>query len=225
MRTRVLVTLRAVTLVMVVAIWTSVLVAQATPALSPDDVKAAIAAAKAPTPPASYTLKGPSNPVTRNAPLPPEVAATLDPKKIVTFGAVYTPFIRAALLARKAADAGRPFGPADIPSDIQDSLTYVAALPWERADATGPDRLVDADYVIITPAGSTERTQIVQPVWVKTDTMLLRKILGPAVPEHALLAAFPAGAIQAGKDFVIVYGGSVYSQRVEIHAEDVASWK
>jgi len=199
--------------------------AQATPALSPEDLKAAIEAAKAPTPPAPYTLKGPSKPVTRNAPLDPEVARTLDPNKILTFGAVYTPFIRAALLARKAADAGRPFGPADIPSGIQDSLTYVAALPWERTDVTGPDRLVDTVYIIITPPGSTDRTQIVQPVWVKTDTSLLRNILGPTVPERAMLAAFPRDAIQAGKDFVIVYAGSVYAQRVEIRPEDVRLWR
>jgi hypothetical protein len=199
--------------------------AQATPPLSPDAVKAAIEAAKSPTPPAPYTLKGPSKPVTRNAPLDPEVARTLDPNKILTFGAVYTPFIRAALLARKAADAGRPFGLADIPSEIQDSLTYVAALPWERTDVTGPDRLVDTIFVIITPPGSTDRAQIVQPVWVKTDTSQLRNILGPTVPERAMLAAFPSDAIQAGKDFVIVYAGTVYAQRVEIRPEDVALWR
>jgi len=168
------------------------------------------------TAPAAYPLKGPSKPVTRNAPLPPEVAATLDPKKILTFGAIYTPFVRGALLARTKAD---------IPSDLQDSLTLVAALPWERTDVTGPDRLVDAEYVIITPAGSTERTQTIQPAWVKPDTSLIRKILGPSVPERAMLAAFPRDAIQAGRDFVIVYGGSVYAQRVEIRAEDVATWK
>ena len=199
--------------------------AQATPALSPDDLKAAIEMAKTPTPPVPYTLKGPSKPVTRNAPLDPDVARTLDPNKILTFGAVYTPFIRAAFLARKAADAGRPFGPTDIPSEIQDSLTYVAALPWERTDVTGPDRLVDTVYVIITPPGSTDRTQIVQPVWVKTDTSLLRNILGPTVPARAMLAAFPRDAIQAGKDFVIVYAGTVYAQRVEIRPEDVSSWR
>ncbi len=199
--------------------------AQATPALSSDAVKAAIEAAKAQTPPAPYTLKGASKPVTRNAPLDPEVARTLDPNKILTFGAVYTPFIRAAILARKAADAGRPFGLTDIPSEIQDSLTYVVALPWERTDVTGPDRLVDTVYVIITPPGSTDRTQIVQPVWVKTDTSLLRNILGPTVPERAMLAAFSSDAIQAGKDFVIVYAGTVYAQRVEIRPEDVRLWR
>jgi hypothetical protein len=40
-----------------------------------------------------------------------------------------------------------------------------------------------------------------------------------------MLAAFSPGAIHAGQDFVIVYGGSVYAQRVEIRAGDVASWK
>ena len=199
--------------------------AQATPAPSPVDVKAAIEAAKAPTPPAPYALQGPSKPVTRNAPLDPEVARTLDPNKILTFGAVYTPFIRAALLARKAADAGRPFGPADIPAEIQDSLTYVAALPWERTDVTGPDRLVDTVYVIITPPGSTDRTQVVQPVWVKTDTSQLRNILGPTVPDRAMVAAFSPGSIQAGREFVIVYAGSVYAQRVEIRPEDISSWR
>lgn len=167
------------------------------------------------TTPAAYPLKGPSNPVTRNAPLPPEVARTLDPKKIITFGAIYTPFIRTALLAGKAT-----------PSEIQDSLTYVAALPWQRTDVTGPERLVDAEYVIVTPHGSTERTQTIQPVWVKTDTSLLRSVLGPTVPARAMLAAFSPDAIQAGRDFVIVYGGAaVYAQRVEIRAEDIASWK
>ena len=168
------------------------------------------------TTPAPYLLKGPSNPVTRNAPLPPEVAATLDPNKILTFGVIYTPVMRAALLARAATD---------VPPEIQDALTYVAAVPWERTDVTGPDRLVDAEYVIITPAGSTERTQTIQPAWVKPDTSLIRKILGPSVPERAMLAAFPRDAIQAGRDFVIVYGGSVYAQRVPIRAADVASWK
>jgi len=199
--------------------------AQPTPAPSPVDVKAAIEAAKAPTPPAPYALQGPSKPVTRNAPLDPEVARTLDPNKILTFGAVYTPFIRAALLARKAADAGRPFGPADIPAEIQDSLTYVAALPWERTDVTGPDRLVDTVYVIVTPPGSTDRAQVVQPVWVKTDTSQLRNILGPTVPERAMVAAFSPGSIQAGREFVIVYAGSVYAQRVEIRPEDISSWR
>lgn len=193
--------------------------------LSPDVVNAAIAAAKAPTPPAPYVLRGPSTPVTRNAPLDPEVAKTLDPDKILTFGAVYTPFIRAAILARKAADAGRPFGPADIPAEIQDSLTYVAALPWERTDVTGPDRLVDTVYVIVTPPGSTNRAEIIQPVWVKTDTSQLRTILGPSVPERAMLAAFSPDSIQAGKEFVIVYAGSVYAQRVEIRPQDVSSWR
>jgi hypothetical protein len=45
------------------------------------------------------------------------------------------------------------------------------------------------------------------------------------VPERAMLAAFPSGAIQAGKEFVIVYGGSVYAQRVAIRPEDIASWR
>ena len=201
--------------------------AQAAPpaSLSPDLLNAAIAAAKAPTPPAPYVLKGPSTPVTRGAPLDPEVAKTLDPKKILTFGAVYTPFIRAAILARKAAAAGKPFGPADIPADIQDSLTSVAALPWERTDVTGPDRLVDTIFVIVTPPGSTDRAQIVQPVWVKPDTTLLRNVLGSAVPERAMLAAFSPGSIQAGKEFVIVYAGSVYAQRVAIRPEDISSWR
>jgi hypothetical protein len=201
--------------------------AQATPPtpLSPEVVAAAIAAAKAPVPPAPYVLKGASKPVTRNAPLDPEVAKTLDPNKILTFGAVFTPFIRAAILARKAADAGKPFGPADIPAEIQDSLTYVAALPWERTDVTGPDRLVDTIFVIVTPPGSTDRAQIVQPVWVKPDTTQLRSILGPAVPERAMLAAFAPGAIQAGKEIVIVYAGTVYAQRVEITPADIAAWR
>ena len=201
--------------------------AQATPPmpLSPDVVAAAIAAAKAPAPPTAYVLKGVSKPVTRNAPLDPEVAKTLDPNKILTFGAVYTPFIRAALLARQATDAGRAFGPADISAAVQDSLTYVAALPWERTDVTGPDRLVDTVYVIVTPPGSTDRAQIVQPVWVKTDTSQLRKILGPSVPERAMLAAFAPDAIQAGREFVIVYAGTVYAQRVEIRPEDISAWR
>jgi len=201
--------------------------AQATPpvALSADMLNAAIAAARAPTPPAPYALKGPSKPVTRNAPLDPEVAKTLDPNKILTFGAVYTPFIRAAILARKAADAGKPFSAADIPAEIQDGLTYVAALPWERTDVTGPDRLVDTIFVIVTPPGSTDRAQIVQPVWVKPETTQLRNILGPAVPERAMLAAFAPGSIQAGKEIVIVYAGTVYAQRVEINPEDIASWR
>jgi hypothetical protein len=201
--------------------------AQAPPptSLPADVVAAATAAAKAPTPPAAYVLKGASKPVTRNAPLDPEVAKTLDPNKILTFGAVYTPFIRAAILARKAADAGKPFSAADIPAEIQDSLTYVAALPWERIDVTGPDRLVDPIFVILTPPGSTDRTQIVQPVWVKPDTSQLRAILGTAVPERAMLAAFAPGAIQAGKEIVIVYAGTVYAQRVEIRPEDVAAWR
>src|SRR5688572_1349436 len=193
--------------------------------ISPDVVNAAIAAAKAPAPPAPYVLKGPSKPVTRNQPLDPEVAKTLDPNKILTFGAVYTPFIRAALLARKAADAGRPFRMSDIPSEIQDSLTYVAALPWERTDVTGPDRLVDTVYVIVTPPGSTDRAQIIQPVWVKTDTSQLRSILGPSVPERAMVAAFSSDAIQAGREFVLVYAGTVYAQRVEIRPEDVSVWR
>ena len=201
--------------------------AQTTPPspIAPDVVNAAIAAAKAPTPPAPYALQGPSKPVTRNQPLDPEVAKTLDPNKILRFGAVYTPFIRAAILARKAADAGRPFGAAVIPADIQDSLIYVAALPWERTDVTGPDRLVDTIFVIITPPGSTDRAQIVQPVWVKPDTTQLRNILGPTVPERAMLAAFAPDAIQAGKEFVIVYAGTVYAQRVEIRPQDVSSWR
>ena len=101
----------------------------------------------------------------------------------------------------------------------------MAALPWERTDVTGPDRLVDTVYVIITPPGSTDRAQIVQPVWVKPDTTQLRSILGPAVPERAMLAAFPSDAIQAGKEFVIVYAGSVYAQRVEIRPQDASSWR
>ncbi len=189
------------------------------------DVEAAIEAAKAPAPPAPYALRGPSKPVTRNRPLDPEVAKTLDPNNILAFGSVYTPFIRAALLARTAADAGRPFGPADIPAEIQDSLTYVAALPWERTDVTGPDRLVDTVYVIITPIGSTDRAEIIEPVWVKADTSELRNILGPSVPERAMLAAFSPDAIQAGRDILFVYSGAVYAQRVEISPEDVAAWR
>jgi hypothetical protein len=172
--------------------------AQATPPLSLDELKEAIEAAKAPAPPAPYRLRGPSKPVTRNAPLDPEVARTLDPNKILTFGALYTPFIRAAMLARKAADAGRPFGLTDIPSETLDSLTYVLALPWERAEVSGPDRLVDTIYVVLTPPGSTDRAKIIEPVWVKADTSVLRNIFGPAVPERGIVAAFSPGAIQAG---------------------------
>ena len=101
----------------------------------------------------------------------------------------------------------------------------MAALPWERTDVTGPDRLVDTVYVIVTPPGSTDRAQIVQPVWVKTDTSQLRKILGPSVPERAMLAAFAPDAIQAGREFVIVYAGTVYAQRVEIRPEDISVWR
>ena len=199
--------------------------AQATPPLSLDELKEAIEAAKAPAAPAPYTLRGPSKPVTRNAPLDPEVARTLDPNKILTFGALYTPFIRAAMLARKVADAGRPFGLTDIPSETQDSLTYVLALPWERAEVSGPDRLVDTIYVVLTPPGSTDRAKIIEPVWVKANTSVLRNIFGPAVPERGIVAAFSPGAIQAGKDLVFVYAGSVYAQRVEIRPADVAAWR
>lgn len=199
--------------------------AQATPALSREVLNAAIEAAKAATPPAPYVLKGPSKPVTRNAPLDPEVAKTLDPNKILTFGVVYTPFVRAALLARQAADAGRSFGLTDIPPEVQDQLTYVVALPWERADVTGADRLVDTVYVIVTPPGSTDRAQVIQPVWVKPDTTSLRNILRPSVPERAMVAAFPPDAIQAGREIVFVYAGPVYAQRVEIRPEDIAAWR
>jgi hypothetical protein len=201
------------------------LLAQAPVALSPDILKAVLEMAKAPTPAASYVLNGPSTPVTRNAPLDPEVARTLDPNKIITFGSVYTPFLRAVLIARNAVQAGRPFGAADIPSEIQDNLTYVAALPWERTDVTGPERLVDAVHVIITPPGSTERAQVVQPVRVKPDTRALRASLGAAVPERAMLAAFSPNEIRAGREFVIVYAGTVYAQRVAIRAEDAAAWR
>ena len=218
--------MRSVTIGIVLVSLAAVLVAQGTPALAPEDLNAAIAAAKA-APPAAYKLRGPSKPVTRqpNGVLPPEVAKTLDPKKILTFGEVYTPFVRAAILARKAG-AGKPFTLADIPADIQDALTYVVAVPWERTDTKGPDRLVDAEYVVLTPGGSTERNETIQPAWVKTDTMMLRKILGTTVPARGMVAAFPRDQIQAGRDFVIVYGGSgVYAQRVEIRAGDVSSWR
>jgi hypothetical protein len=188
-------------------------------------LKAAIEAAKTGTPPAPYMLRGPSKPVTRNAPLDPEVAKTLDPNKIFTFGSLYTPFVKAAMLARKAADAGKPFGAADIPSEINDSLSYVVALPWERTDVTGDDRLVDTVYVIVTPPGSTNKAEITQPVWVKPDTAVLRNVFGSAVPERGMVAAFAPDAIQAGKDFVFVYAGSVYAQRVEIRPEDIKTWR
>jgi len=123
------------------------------------------------------------------------------------------------------ADAGRPFGLTDIPSETQDSLTYVLALPWERTDVTGPDRLVDTIYVIVTPRGSTERSEVIQPVWVKPDTSVLRNLFGSAVPERGVVAAFSRDAIKAGNDFVLVYAGSVYAQRVEIRPEDVAAWR
>ena len=213
------------TLALFIGLGSALVSAQATTAPAPLDVNAAIEAAKAPTPPAPYALQGPSIPVTRNQPLDPEVAKTLDPNKILTFGAVYTPFIRAAMLARAAADAGRPFGLADIPAEIQDSLTYVAVLPWERTDVTGPDQLVDTVYVIITPRGSTDRKEIIEPVWVKTDTVELRNILGPSVPEHAMLVAFSPDAIQAGRDLLFVYSGPVYAQRVEISPADVSAWR
>jgi hypothetical protein len=161
--------------------------------------------AQTPTTSAPYVLKGPSSPVTSNAPLDPDVANTLDPNRILTFGYVYTPFIRAPTL--------------------QDGLTYVAALPWQRADVTGPERLVDASYIVLTPAGSTDRAQTVQPVWVKPNTDLLRQTLGAGVPERAMLAAFPSTEIRAGREFVIVYAGPVYAQRVTIRAEDVAAWR
>lgn len=209
----------------VVSLGSATLLAQAPAALSPEILKAALEAAKAPTPPAPYELKGPSTPVTRNAPLDPEVARTLDPNRIITFGSVYTPFVRAALLARRAVQAGRPFGAGDIPPELQDNLTYVAALPWERTDVTGPERFVDAVYVIITPPGSTDRAQVVQPVWVKPDTSVLRTGLGSTVPEQAMLAAFSPNEIRAGREFVIVYAGTVYAQRIAIRPEDVAAWR
>jgi hypothetical protein len=208
-----------------VSVGSATLHAQAPAALSPEILKAALERAKASTPPAPYVLQGPSTPVTRNAPLDPEVARTLDPSKIITFGSVYTPFLRATLLARNAVQTGRPFGAVDIPSEIQDNLTYVAALPWERTDVTGPERLVDAVHVIITPPGSTDRAQVVQPVWVKPDMSVLRTSLGAAVPERAMLAAFSPNEIRAGREFVIVYAGTVYAQRVAIRPEDIAAWR
>src|ERR1051326_6883942 len=137
---------RHLMLALSIGFWSAAVCAQTATPVSPDEVNAAIQAAKASTPPAAYPLRGPSTPVTRGAPLDPEVAKTLDPNKILTFGAIYTPFIRTAMLARKAADAGRPFSVTDIPRETQDGLTYVLTLPWERADATGPDRLVDPNY-------------------------------------------------------------------------------
>ena len=189
------------------------------------DLAAAIAAANAATPLAPYPLQGPSSPVTRNAPLDPDAAKTLDPNKILTFGAVYTPFLRTAILARHVIRSGRPFGAPDVPPALQDGLTYVAALPWQRADVTGPERLVDASYVILTPPGSTDRAQTVQPVWVKPNTDVLRQALGADVPERAMLAAFAPTEIRAGREFVIVYAGPVYAQRVTIRADDVAAWR
>jgi hypothetical protein len=199
--------------------------AQTAPPVSPDQLKAAIEAAKAPTAPAPYALRGPSTPVTRNAPLDPEVAKTLDPNKILSFGSLYTPFVRTAMLARKAADAGKPFGLADIPTEIQDSLTYVLALPWVREDLTGDERLVDTVYVIVTPRGSTKKEEIIQPAWVKPDTSVLRNVFGPSVPERGMVAAFSADAIQAGRDILFVYAGTVYAQRVEIRPEDIKAWR
>ena len=101
----------------------------------------------------------------------------------------------------------------------------MAALPWERTDVTGPDRLVDTVYVIVTPPGSTDRAEIIEPVWVKPDTIELRNILGPGVPERAMVAAFSPDAIQAGREIVFVYSGPVYAQRVEISSEDVSLWR
>jgi hypothetical protein len=213
------------TLALMIGLGSAAALAQATPPVSPEQLKAAIAAAKAPTPPAPYALQGPSTPVTRNAPLDPEVAKTLDPNKILTFGSLYTPFVRTAMLARKAADAGKPFGLADIPADMGDSLVHVLALPWVREDMTGDERLVDTVYVIVTPRGSTKKEEIIQPAWVKPDTSVLRNVFGASVPERGMVAAFPPDAIQAGRDILFVYAGTVYAQRVEIRPEDITKWR
>ena len=202
--------------------------AQATPPmpLSPDVVAAAIAAAKAPAPPAAYVLKG--------------AIEAGNPQRATRSGSRQDARSQQDSDVRRRLHAIHPRGdpgsqsgrcrssrsaPRTSPAEIQDSLTYVAALPWERTDVTGPDRLVDTMYVIVTPPGSTDRAQIVQPVWVKPETTQLRNILGPSVPERAMLAAFAPDAIQAGKEIVIVYAGTVYAQRVEIRPEDIAAWR
>jgi hypothetical protein len=40
-----------------------------------------------------------------------------------------------------------------------------------------------------------------------------------------MVAAFPPDAIQAGRDILFVYAGTVYAQRVEIRPEDITKWR
>ena len=218
---------------LLVGLGSAVAFAQEAPALSLEERQAAIDAARGTTPIVPYVIQSRVRTGSDGHRLSPnEIEALGGDPPVRGHGALYTPFVRAALYARKEMEAGRSVTPADIPAKYLEPLTYVLMLPFDRWEAAEADRLVDALHLVVAPTGgaaaprSVDRSKVIQPVWVKPDTELLRQLFGDQVPVRGHTSAFRPGVIQPGWDFVFVYTGSgVYAQWREITPEDVAAWR
>jgi hypothetical protein len=220
-------------LLLLVGLGPAALLAQEAPALSLEERQAAIDAAKGTAPIAPYVIQSRVRTGSDGHRLSPgEIEALGVDPPVRVHGALYTPFIRAALYARKEMDAGRVVTPADIPAEYLEPLAYVLMVPFDRWANEEADRLVDPLHLVVAPTGgaaaprSVDRSKVIQPVWVKPDTELLRRLFGDQVPVRGHTAAFRPDVIRPGWDFVFVYAGSgVYAQWREITPEDVTSWR
>jgi hypothetical protein len=156
------------------------------------------------------------------------------PDNPVVVGAVYTPFLRVALLAQAAADRGERLNAAAVDPVVAAPLVYIA-FRWYCCDGVGDADLLPESppQVLMLPVAPRapqfvnvmDRRHAVEPVWSRRGTAVLESFgASPPYDDVALVAAFPVGALQAGRPFVIFKDGGSIRTGV-VRADDVATWR
>jgi hypothetical protein len=160
----------------------------------------------------------------------------------VVVGAVYTPFLRVALLAKAAAERGERLAPADVEARWTEPLVYIA-FRWYCCDGNPATGEADAwrsvePQVLMLPIAERApefvrftkdaRQGAVRPVWARRGAALV-EAFGGQVPydDIVLVAAFPAGSIQAGRPFVIYKerADGDYRRTGVVRPADVLAWR
>jgi hypothetical protein len=170
------------------------------------------------------------------------------PDNPVVVGVVYTPFLRVAFLARAAAAGGRHLQVEDVDALTSAPVVYIA-FRWYGLGSYGNEDLARVlaaarPQVVMLPVAphapqyvaftNDPRNGAVRPVWSSRGATVLESF-GAAAPydDIALVAVFPAAALEPGRPFAIFKDvgapGEIGSERViatgVVRADDVAAWR
>lgn len=160
------------------------------------------------------------------------------PENPVVVGAVYTPFLRVAYLARAAAHRGERFTSDDVDGRETAPIVLVA-FRWYADASDAADALAAAEpQVVMLPLAPQAppyvrftkdvRLGAVAPLWSRKGTASHGAFGAPdPYDDIALVAAFPAHVIEAGRPFAIYKDTErVQSIRVGVvRADDAAAWR